>query len=150
MPSESGSSTTRQPRRLVPGGVVATRRAVRRRGGFVGVGVAGAMLLAGWLVRVIVGGATGGIVGFVLTVTALPTLPILGVPAADGNALFAISLVASTGLWWILGQLAALRVSGRALVGWREWSKEFALLSVGICAGAIGALALGAVLLGAL
>ncbi len=112
--------------------------------------MAAAILFTGWLARVIVGGATGGLVGFVLTVTALPTLPILGVPAADGNALLAISLALSAGLWWILGQIAALRVSSRALVGWREWSKEFAILSVGICAGAVGALVLGAVLLGAL
>ena len=134
----------------MPGGVIATRRAVRRRGGLVGVGVAASILFAGWIVRVIVGGTTGGLIGFILTVTALPTLPIFGVPATDSSKVFVISLVVSAGLWWIVGQLAALRVSGRALVGWREWSKEFAILSVGICVGAIGALLLGAVLLGAL
>lgn len=150
MPNESVSSTEPKARRIVPGGVIATRRAVRRRGGLVGVGVAASILFTGWIVRVIVGGTTGGLIGFILTVTALPTLPIFGVPATDSSKVFVISLVVSAGLWWIVGQLAALRVSGKALVGWREWSKEFAILSVGICVGAIGALLLGAVLLGAL
>lgn len=100
--------------------------------------------------RVILGGVLGGVTSFVCLVLAVPAMPFLGIPASGGTPRVALAVVASTGLWWFLGQVAAGRATRRPVVGWREWMREFAVLGSGVWAGAVGGIVLAALLLGAL
>jgi hypothetical protein len=142
--------SSRAKRAPIPGGVVLTRRHVRRRGGFVGIGVAFALFALGWIVDSLLGGARGNALSFVLTMVAFPAMPVLGIPAAGGTSRMFVAVVISLVLWWILGQLAAAKVSTRPIVGWREWSREFSLFAVSIIAGTAGAVILAAYFLGLL
>lgn len=108
------------------------------------------LLVTGWVVRMIIGGSIGGGISFLLTVLALPMIPILGLPAASGGVRWFVAFAVSVPMWWLLGRLASARVSSQVIVGWREWAQEFALLSAGICIGSVGAVVLGALLLGLL
>lgn len=108
------------------------------------------LLATGWLTRMIIGGSFGGGLSFLLTVVALPMLPVLGLPAATGASRWFVAYAVSIPMWWALGRVAAVRVSSRAVVGWREWTVEFVLMSAGIAIGAIGAVVLGAFILGLL
>ena len=77
-------------------------------------------------------------------------MPIFGMPAVGGGSRLMLAMALSATLWWILGQVVGIRVAQRPVVGWREWSKEFVTLSLGLWVGAAMALALGALALGAL
>ena len=107
-----------------------------------------------WITGVIVGwvlsGIVGGAISFVLMVMALPVMPILGMPAVGGGNRLLLAMALSAALWWILGQIVGTRVAQRPVVGWREWLREFVTLSLGLWIGAAMALALGALILGAL
>lgn len=94
-------------------------------------------------------GPVGGALSFVLMVMALPVMPILGMPAAGGNARLLVALALSATIWWLLGQVTAARVTKRPVVGWREWTREFLLVGIGLWIGAAGGLILGALALGA-
>ncbi|MFM8553357.1 MAG: hypothetical protein ACKOBO_01910 [Acidimicrobiales bacterium] len=137
-------------RESFPGGIVHTRRSVRRRGGATSVGLALALALCGRFLDLVVGGAAGGAVGFVALVAAFPMMPVLGVPAADGAARLAVAVGVSLVVWWVLGQMAAARVTRRAVAGWREWLREFVVIGSGLWLGAVGAVLLSALVLGAL
>ena len=82
-------------------------------------------------------------------VMALPVMPVLGMPAADGGQRLLVAIALSAVIWWFIGQTVAGRVSKRPVVGWREWAREFAILGLGLWMGAAGALILGALALGA-
>ncbi len=142
------SSTTRR-REAIPGGVVATRRAVRRRGGFVGVLTAFCLWLFGVVLGAIVSGPLGGALSFMFMVIALPVMPIFGMPATGGNGRLYAAIALSSVIWWFLGQVVASRVSRRPVVGWTEWVREFAILGLGLWVGAAGGLIIGALALGA-
>ena len=137
-------------RESFPGGIVQTRRAVRRRGGITGIAVACSFLVAGWVLRTVLGGAVGGALSFVAMVAAFPLMPIVGIPAADGTVRTAVAVVASLAVWWVLGQVVAGRVTHRAVAGWREWFREFLVLGSGRWLGAIGSVLIAAFVLGAL
>jgi hypothetical protein len=137
-------------RDLLPGGIFSTRRQVRRIGGLMGIGVAVGLWLTGVIAEWILPGIVGGAISFVLMVMALPVMPILGMPAVGGSSRLLWAMAISATLWWILGQVVALRVAQRPVVGWREWVKEFVTLSLGLWLGAAMALAIGALALGAL
>lgn len=81
---------------------------------------------------------------------ALPVMPLLGMPAAGGGSRLLVALALSGIIWWFLGQIVGARVTKRPVVGWREWSKEFLLVGLGLWIGAAGGLLLGALALGAL
>ena len=81
-------------RRVVPDGIVAHRNAVRQRGGIIAVALALGVLVVG-LVLLALPGSLTGLLGFVLTFIALPTMPLFGVPAAGGFSLYALSFVSS-------------------------------------------------------
>lgn len=136
-------------RESFPGGIIHTRRAVRRRGGLTGAGVSVAIFLSGFVAGSVLGGAAGGILRFVTMVAAFPLLPVLGIPAADGAVRTALAIGASLVAWWFLGQMVAGRVTQRAVAGWREWVHEFLVLGSGLWLGAIGSVLLAALLLGA-
>ncbi len=143
-------SSTRDSRPLLPGGVAATRRSIRRRGGFMGIGVAAALWLTGVVLSWFLPGAIGGAFSFLTMVMALPVMPILGMPAAGGGQRLLLAVALSAVIWWFIGQTVAARVSKRPVVGWREWAKEFVVLGLGLWIGAAGALMIGALALGGL
>lgn len=115
-----------------------------------GIGVAVALWCVGAVLGWLFSGLIGGVVSFVLMVMALPVMPILGMPAVGGSSRMLVAAGISAVLWWILGQIVASRVARRPVVGWRDWIKEFVVMSLGLWIGAAAALGLGALLLGAL
>ncbi len=132
----------------MPGGVLATRRSVRRRGGIAAIGVAAALWLTGLVAAQVLDGPAGGVISFFFLVMALPVMPLLGMPAAGGGTRLLLAVAASTALWWMIGQVVAGRVTRRPVAGWREWTREFFVMSLGLWVGAAGGLALGALALG--
>lgn len=137
-----------EPKDLLPGGIFSTRRAVRRTGGLMGIGVAFALWFSGIVLGWLFSGLIGGALSFMLMVMALPVMPILGMPATGGTSRLLTAIAISAALWWVLGQVVATRVARRPVVGWREWLKEFATMGLGLWIGAACALALGALMLG--
>ena len=122
---------------------------LRRTGGLLGIGVCLAIWCAGAVVSWLAGGVLGGVISFTSLVIAFPALPLLGVPAAGGSTRYMAALVLSGAVWWVLGQLAAARVTKKPVVGRREWSLAFLQLAAGVWVGACGSVLLAAVLLGA-
>ena len=133
----------------MPDGIIAHRTSVRTKGGLVASGVALAMALVG-LALVALPGALFGAIGFLIVVIALPTLPMFGVPAVSSTSLYLLGLLTSLGLWFALGHVSAVRATRRAVSGWKEWRREFRPLALGVWIGAVVALAVAALILGAL
>jgi hypothetical protein len=107
------------------------------------------MALVG-LVLVGLPGSLFGAIGFLIIVVALPTLPMFGVPAVSGTTVYLLATTTSIGLWFALGHVSAVRATRRAVSGWREWRREFRPLAIGVWLGAVIALAVAALILGAL
>lgn len=139
---------SRSPR-VVDDGIIFHRTRVRTRGGLfavaggLGTALFGAVLLAA-------PGTLLGFVGFVLVFAGLPVLPITGAPIVTSTTSYIVAILASGALWFLLGHVAALRATRRAVAGWPEWLREFWPLAFGVWAGSLLALALGAIILGAL
>lgn len=110
--------------------------------------IAALLWLAGLAGATVVDGPAGGVVSFVFLVMALPVMPLLGMPAAGGGTRLLIAVGASAALWWMLGQVVAGRVTQRPVAGWREWTREFLVIGLGLWVGAAGGLVLGALVLG--
>ena len=111
-------------------------------GGF-GLAILGAILLA-------LPGTLLGFVGFALVFAGLPVLPMTGVPIVSSTSSYILAILASGALWFALGHVSALRATRRAVASWPEWLREFRPLALGVWAGSLLALALGALILGAL
>lgn len=142
------STETRSPR-VVPDGIIANRTSVRTRGGVAACGVSLVATFVG-LVLVALPGSLPGAIGFLLVVVAMPTLPMFGVPAVAGATVYLLGAATSLVLWFAVGHVSALRATRRAVSGWREWRREFVPLATGIVLGGLIALAVAAVILGAL
>lgn len=142
-------SNGRVPRAVIPGGVVATRRSIRRTGGLMALVTCFLIWFTGMVVSFLVSGPLGGVVSFVGLVLALPALPLFGIPAAGGTGRFLLAFVVSVVAWWFVGQVAAGRVTKKPVVGRREWLWAFTQIGAGLWLGALGGLALGALALGA-
>jgi hypothetical protein len=128
-------------------GIDAHRNTVRTMGGFFAIALSIAVLIVGLLLLVLPGSITG-VPGFVLTVIALPTLPLFGVPATGGFVRYFLSLVTSLFLWWVIGHYAARRAIQSTISSWPEWLREFRPLAIGVVLGSIISLALAAAVLG--
>jgi hypothetical protein len=100
---------------------------LRHRGGAVAV-VASLLLALVGLALVALPGPLTGVIGFLLLVAALPVLPIVGVPAVSAASSYVLATVAS----------------------WPEWFREYRPLAIGIWIGALLALGVSAIVLGAL
>jgi len=133
---------------MIPGGVVLTKRHVRRRGGFMGIGVALGLFCLGWIIKTITNGTLSNVVSFVATMIAFPVMPILGIPASGGSSRILMAVLISLALWWFLGQLSSVKVSSQPVVGWQEWFREFVFYAISIIAGTVGAVVLTAYFLG--
>lgn len=112
--------------------------------------VSAAVFVVGRVIGWIVGGAVGGAISFLSSAMALPVLAVFGMPAAGGTSRLLLVVVVSGVGWWIVGQVVAGRVTRKPIAGWREWSREFAVVGAGIWGGAAGGILLGALTLGAL
>ena len=136
-------------RRVVPDGIVAHRNAVRQRGGLIAVALSLGVLVVG-LVLLALPGSLTGLLGFVLTFIALPTMPLFGIPASGGFTLYTMSFFSSVLLWWIIGHYASIRAIREIIASWPEWRREFRPLAIGLVLGSLISLALAALILGAL
>lgn len=144
----SSRSASREPR-IVPDGIVAHRNRLRKRGGVTAVALAAIVLAIGLILLFLPGGPTG-VLGFVLTFIAMPTMPLFGVPAAGGFSRYALSFATSMLLWWAIGHFASLRAMRAVIASWPEWRREFSPLAIGCILGSLFSLALAAVFLGVL
>ena len=133
----------------MPDGIIAHRTSVRTRGGVAACIVSLGATLAG-LLLVALPGSLPGAVGFLLVVMAMPTLPMFGVPAVSGTTVYLLGAATSLVLWFVVGHVSAVRATRRAVSGWQEWRREFIPLAAGVLMGGLIALAVAAVILGAL
>ena len=144
---------TSQPRarspRIVVDGIIANRNLVRKRGGVVAVAMSASLALVG-LILLALPGSLLGMLGYLVLVIALPVLSIAGVPAVSTFVSYTLATLASAAIWFALGHVSAIRATRRAVVGWPEWTREFRPLAIGVAIGAVLALALSAIVLGAL
>ena len=144
---------TSQPRarspRIVVDGIIANRNLVRKRGGVVAVAMSASLAIVG-LILLALPGSLLGMLGYLILVIALPVLSIAGVPAVSTFVSYTLATLASAAIWFALGQVSAIRATRRAVVGWPEWAREFRPLAIGVAIGAVLALALSAIVLGAL
>ena len=145
----SSSPSAPRTREVLPGGVVATRRSIRRRGGITSIVFAFGLWLCGLVLSWIFSGPLGGTLSFLFTVMAVPAMPLFGIPATSGDHNVLLAIGVSAIAWWFVGQMAAGRVTKSPVVGWREWTKEFVVLGSALWLGAAGGLLLAALLLGA-
>ena len=145
---EASSTRPRSPR-IVVDGIIANRNLVRKRGGIVAVALSTSLALVG-LILVALPGSLFGMIGYLVLVIALPVLSIAGVPAVSALTSYIVATVVSAAIWFALGQISAIRATQRAIAGWPEWVREFRPLAIGVAIGAVLALALSAIVLGAL
>ena len=139
-----------KPKKTLPAvldGIDAHRDTVRKMGGLFAIALSIAVLIVGLFLIVLPGSITG-VLGFVLTVIALPTLPLFGVPAVGGFVRYFLSVVSSLFLWWVIGHYAARRAIQSTISSWPEWLREFRPLAIGVALGSIISLALAAAVLG--
>ena len=128
-------------------GIDAHRDTVRKMGGLFAIALSIAVLIVGLFLIVLPGSITG-VLGFVLTVVALPTLPLFGVPAVGGFVRYFLSVISSLALWWVIGHYAARRAIQSTISSWPEWLREFRPLAIGVALGSIISLVLAAAILG--
>ena len=145
---ETSPPRVRSPR-IVVDGIIANRNSIRKRGGVVAVAMSASLALVG-LILVALPGSLFGMVGYLILVIALPVLSIAGVPAVSTFVSYTIATLASAAIWFALGQVSAIRATRRAVAGWPEWAREFRPLAIGVAIGAVMALALSGIVLGAL
>lgn len=123
----------------IPDGIVARRSELRRKGGVVAAGAAGAVAVVGGLLLVLPGRITG-VVGFVLVIAACPLLVAFGVPIAAGISTVAMGVAASLVAWFAVGQWAAIRATQRPIADWRDyWSVLWPLAGAMSAGGFVGA-----------
>lgn len=113
-----------------------------------GIAISLGLWMTGLLVGAIFSGAKGGALSFLFIVMAFPVMPLLGIPAAGGALRVLVAVLASGIVWWVIGQVTAARVTNHPVVGWREWTREYVTLAIGLWVGAVGSLALAALVLG--
>jgi hypothetical protein len=104
----------------VPGGIVAYRSELRRKGGIV-AGIASIAVASVGGVLMLLPGRLAGVVGFALVIAACPLLVAFGVPIAAGISTIAIGVATSVLLWCAVGQFAAFRATQRPVADWRDW-----------------------------
>ena len=134
---------------VLPGGVAATRRFIRRTGGLMAIGVAVVLWLASVVLSWFLPAPINGAVSFLGVVLACPVMPALGIPATGGSSRVLLAIALSAALWWFIGQLTAARVARTPVVGYREWLMSFLVMGTAVWCGALGGLLLGALALGA-
>jgi hypothetical protein len=132
---------------VVADGIVAYRRALRRKGGNVAVVLATIVATIGGVLVALPGRPTG-VLGFALVVAGCPLLVAFGVPLQSDVATVALGVIASLVAWWGVGTLAAWRATRKPIADWRDWAKQMLPLAAAFVLG--GYLGLGVFALGVL
>jgi hypothetical protein len=104
----------------VPGGVIAYRTELRRKGGIYARGASAVVAALGGILLLLPGRITG-VAGFALIIAACPLLVAFGVPITTGLSTIVIGVALSLGMWFGLGQWAAHRATKRPVADWRDW-----------------------------
>jgi hypothetical protein len=104
----------------VPGGVIAYRTELRRKGGIYALGASAVVAALGGILLLLPGRITG-VAGFALIIAACPLLVAFGVPITTGLSTVVIGVALSLGMWFGLGQWAAHRATKRPVADWRDW-----------------------------
>ncbi|MFM1837439.1 MAG: hypothetical protein ACO3FT_05765 [Ilumatobacteraceae bacterium] len=125
----------------VPGGVVAYRSELRRKGGVFAVAGAGIVAALGGVLMLLPGRVTG-VVGFALIVAACPLLVAFGVPITSSVGTIAIGVALSLVSWLVLGQWAAYRATKRPVADWRDWRSVMWPLALAMIIGGFAGFAL--------
>jgi len=125
----------------VPGGVVAYRSELRRKGGVFAVAGAGIVAALGAVLMLLPGRVTG-VVGFALIVAACPLLVAFGVPITSSVGTIAIGVALSLVSWLVLGQWAAYRATKRPVADWRDWRSVLWPLALAMIIGGFAGFAL--------
>jgi len=105
---------------VVPGGVVAYRRELRRKGGAYAVAGAAIVGVVG-VVLIVLPGRITGLLGFGLIVAACPLLVAFGIPLTTTMSAIFLGVMSSLVLWFAIGQIAAHRATQRPIADWRDW-----------------------------
>ncbi|MGA1506677.1 MAG: hypothetical protein ACO37V_08915 [Ilumatobacteraceae bacterium] len=129
----------------VPGGVVAYRSELRRKGGVYAVAGAGIVAALGGVLMLLPGRVTG-VVGFALIVAACPLLVAFGVPITSSVGTIAIGVALSLVSWLVLGQWAAYRATKRPVADWRDWRSVMWPLALAMIIGGFAGFALFALI----
>ena len=137
----------------VPGGPVAYRHRIRRRGPLLALAVPAVLLLAAAFVSATVdctgqACAVKGAVVLLLGLFAVPTAVLVGVPWEAGADRYLLALATSAALWMVLGGLAAFSATRQAVASWVDWWRELAVLAAGLFAGVLVGVAVMAIVLG--
>jgi len=122
---------------VVPGGVVAYRQQLRRKGGVYVVAGAAALGVLGVLLIALPGRLTG-LIGFALVIVSCPLLVAFGIPLTVSASSIAIGVLASLALWFALGQWAAHRATKQPIADWRDWWKTLWPLALAMALGGGG------------
>ncbi len=125
----------------VPGGVVAYRSELRRKGGVYAVAGAGIVAALGGVLMLLPGRVTG-VVGFALIIAACPLLVAFGVPITSSVGTIAIGVALSLVSWLVLGQWAAYRATKRPVADWRDWRSVMWPLALAMIIGGFAGFAL--------
>ncbi|MCU0261548.1 MAG: hypothetical protein MUE78_11055 [Ilumatobacteraceae bacterium] len=102
--------------------------------------------LAWWVLRSSEG-RTSGLFGLVAGVIAAPGLLVAGAPFSD-DATYRIAVLASAGMWLLLGLVASRRATRSPVATWRDFWREYSLVALGVALGAISALIASTAVLG--
>lgn len=125
----------------VPGGVVAYRSELRRKGGVYAVAGAGIVAALGGVLMLLPGRVTG-VAGFAMIVAACPLLVALGIPITSSVGTIALGVALSLVSWLVLGQWAAYRATKRPVADWRDWRSVMWPLALAMIIGGFAGFAL--------
>ena len=132
---------------IVPDGVRYHRFMVRRNGPLMGLSIPFACGLLALLLLTGSESTWRGVLGFVLAIMALPTLPLMGIPVMGGAVRWLLAIVSSAVVWALIGFVAARRSTSRVATSWPEWRREWRRLAIGVWFGALLGIGVAATLL---
>jgi hypothetical protein len=123
------------------------RRRLRLLGPIVALVPPALLGVVAWLVLRGTDGRTSGMVGLAAGVVAAPGLLVAGAPFGDQDT-YRLAALASAPLWMVIGVLASRRATRSPMASWRDYWREYSWLAAAVAVGALGALAVAAVVLG--
>jgi hypothetical protein len=92
-------------------------------------------------------GRSSGLVGLIAGVAAAPGLLLAGAPFADESR-YPLAVLASAGMWLLLGLIASRRATVSPMASWRDYWRELTWLTVAVVIGAVAALVAATAILG--
>jgi hypothetical protein len=124
----------------VRGGPVAYRLALRRKGPFLALLVPLGLAAFGYVVWTASAGIRPALIVWFLAVLAMPTAMLVGLPLFASTATLWAGVASSALVWWLLGRYAARRPTRSPIATWRDWWREFVVLTLAMWAGIGGGL----------